>query len=41
MDADAFASMDMPFSTPSAAGQEIQLSARFFCIFLKIEKSCA
>jgi E3 ubiquitin-protein ligase HERC2 len=27
-DPQAFAAMDMPFSTPSAAGHEVQLSAR-------------
>ena len=28
-DSKAFGAMDMPFSTPSAAGHEVQLSARF------------
>ena len=28
-DAQAFAAMDMSFSTPSAAGHEVQLSARY------------
>ena len=29
MDPKSFASMDMPFSTPSASGRDVQLSSRY------------